>query len=315
ISLHAGHFIPLERTADIIQILTGRRVSEGWICACQKRVSRRLEPFIDAVTAALRATKAVCCDETGFRFAGKRFWLHLCSTALLTLMLCHRRRGSEGTLALGVLSGYTGIAIHDHWSPYFNFGCDHGVCNEHHVRELDGVTQRDGQAWAERMKIVLYDGLDLKHRHHDQGRDIPDQDLTAITQRYEQCLRDGYAVTPEPPSSSLHPRGRPKRGKTLSLLDRLRDRKKETLRFLHDPHVPWSNNQAERDLRPMKIQQKISGGFRTEAGAAQFCRIRSYLSTTAKNGIDPCAAIAMVLAGQPWLPATPLPHRATQQAA
>ncbi len=313
--LHVGHFIPLERTADIIEILTGRRVSEGWICACQERVSGRLDPFINAITATLRAAKAVCCDETGFRFAGKRFWLHVCCTALLTLMLCHRRRGAEGTTALGVLTGYTGVAIHDHWSPYFGFGCDHGVCNEHHVRELDGVAERDGQAWAERMKIVLYDGLELKHRHHDKGRNIPGKDIKAITKRYEQCLRDGYAVTPEPASSPLPKRGRPKRGKTLSLLDRLRDRKREALRFLHDQNVPWSNNQAERDIRPMKIQQKVSGGFRTEAGAVEFCRIRSYLSTTAKNGVDPCDAIAMVLAGQPWLPLAPIIIRSTQRAA
>jgi transposase len=303
--LHVGHFVPLERTADIIEVLTGRRVSEGWISACQERVSGRLDPFIAAVTASLRAAKAICCDETGFRFAGRRFWLHVCCTALLTLLLCHRRRGADGTNALGVLPGYTGTAIHDHWSPYFTCDtCTHAVCNEHHVRELDGVTERDGQVWAERMKVVLYDGLDLKRRYHDNGQDIPTDDIAALTARYEQCLRDGYAVTPEPsPAPPPGPkRGRPKRGKTLSLLDRLRDRQVETLRFLHERQVPWSNNQAERDIRPMKIQQKVSGGFRTEAGAIEFCRIRSYLSTTAKNGIDPCEATALALTGRPWLP-------------
>ena len=306
IYLHVGHFIPLQRSADIIEVLTGRRVSEGWISTCQERVSGRLEPFIVAVTAALRAAKAICCDETGFRFAGKRFWLHVCCTAMLTLMLCHRRRGLEGTAALGVLPGYTGTAMHDHWSPYFGVtSCAHAVCNEHHVRELDGVTERDGHAWAERMKIVLYDGLDLKHRYHDHDQDIPASDIAAITRRYKLCLRDGYRISPEPTPSQAPKRGRPKRGKTLSLLDRLRDRQTETLLFLHDRNVPWSNNQAERDIRPMKIQQKVSGGFRTESGAIEFCRIRSYLSTTTKNGVDPCDAIAMVLAGKPWLPKVP----------
>jgi transposase len=301
--LHVGHFVPLERTADIIEVLTGTRVSEGWICACQERVSGRLDPFIAAITACLQKAKAICCDETGFRFAGRRHWLHVCCTALLTLLLCHRRRGTEGTDALGVMPGYTGTAIHDHWPPYFTYDtCSHAVCNEHHVRELDGVTVRDGQGWAERMKVVLYDGLDLKHRYHDHDLDIPPDNIATLTARYEQCLRDGYAVTPEPAPTSVPKRGRPKRGKTLSLLDRLRDRQVETLRFLHDRHVPWSNNQAERDIRPMKIQQKVSGGFRTESGAIEFCRIRSYLSTTTKNGIDPCDAIALALAGSPWLP-------------
>lgn len=303
--LHVGHFVPLERTADIIEVLTGRRVSEGWISACQERVSDRLDPFIAAVTACLRAAKNLCCDETGFRFAGKRFWLHVCCTALLTLMRCHRRRGTEGTTALGVLPGYTGNATHDHWAPYFRFEtCTHSVCNEHHVRELDGVSERDGQGWSERMKIILYDGLDLKRRYHDHDQDIPLADIAALTTRYRRCLRDGYAATPKPQPDPTRTRGRPKRGKTLALLDRLRDRQAETLRFLHDRHVPWSNNQAERDIRPMKIQQKISGGFRTEAGAIGFCRIRSYLSTTTKNGIDPCDAIAQALARKPWLPKT-----------
>lgn len=301
--LHVGHFIPLERTADIIEAITCRRVSEGWISSSQQRISSRLDPFITAVTTALRAAPTICCDETGFRFAGKRHWLHVCCTALLTLMMCHRRRGIDGTNALGVVPGYTGTAMHDHWPAYFGVTtCTHAVCNEHHARELDSVTDRDGHTWAERMKIVLYDGLDLKHRYHDHNRDIPANDIAAITDRYKQCLTDGYLVNPEPEPSTIPKRGRPKRGKTLSLLDRLRDRQTETLRFLHDRTVPWSNNQAERDIRPMKTQQKISGGFRTESGAIEFCRIRSYLSTTAKNGIDPCHAIALVLAGDQWLP-------------
>jgi len=303
--LHVQHFIPLKRTADIIETLTGRRVSEGWIQDCQQRINSRLDTFIAAVTACLRAAKAVCCDETGFRFTGKRFWLHVCCTGLLTLLLCHRRRNSEATTALGVLPGYTGVAVHDHLSTYNKFKtCYHSFCNEHHVRELDGAFQRDKADWAERMKVVLYDGLELKRCYHDHNQDIPPDDITAIIARYDKCLRDGYDATPEPP-----PVGRPKRGKTLCLLDRLRDYKTETLRFLHDRHVPWSNNQAERDIRPMKIQQKVSGGFRTESGAVEFCRIRSYLSTTGKNGVDPCEAIASALRGNPWLP--PMPQSAS----
>lgn len=301
--LHVGHFVPLERTADIIETLTGHRVSQGWISACQTRISGSLDSFISAVTTCLRAAKTVCCDETGLRFAGKRFWLHVCGTVLLTLYLCHRRRGSEGTAALGVLPDYTGTVIHDNWAPYFGFNtCTHALCNEHHVRELDGVTERDGQAWAERMKLVLYDALDLKNRYHGQNQDIPAEDIKAICRRYDQCIIEGFAATPEQPAPIGPRRGRHKRGKTLALLDRLRDRKEQTLRFLHDRHVPWSNNQAERDIRPMKTQQKITGGFRTERGAVEFCRIRSYLSTTTKNGIDPCDAIASVLEGKPWLP-------------
>ena len=316
IYLHIYHFLPLARTADVIEVICGRRVSEGWIAACQTRVSGKLDPFLKAVTTCLRKAPVICCDESGFRFAGKRFWLHVCCTAMLTLLLCHRRRGLEGTAALGVLPGYQGTAVHDHWPAYFQIdSCRHAVCNEHHVRELDGVTQRDGHPWAEALKIVLYDGLELKHRYHDHGTLIPPKKIAAITKRYKKCLRDGYAVTPPPPPPTNPKRGRPKRGKTLALLDRLRDRQQETLRFLHDPNVPWSNNQAERDIRPMKTQQKITGGFRTEAGAIEFCRVRSYLSTTTKNGIHPCDAIAKALAGNPWRPKVPRKKSAMKRTA
>jgi transposase len=304
--LHVQHFVPLKRTADIIETLTGSRVSEGWIQNCQRRVSSRLDPFIRAVTACLRAAKVVCCDETGFRFTGKRFWLHVCCTSLLTLLLCHRRRHAEGTEALNVLPGYTGTVVHDHLPSYNKFTtCTHSFCNEHHVRELDGVFVREKADWAERLKVVLYDGLELKRRYHDHDQDIPPDKIAAITARYEKCLQEGFDATPEPPPKPKSKRGRPKRGKTLCLLDRLRNYQTETLRFLHDRHVPWSNNQAEQDIRPMKIQQKVSGGFRSEAGAIEFCRVRSYLSTTGKNGIDPFQAIADALTGKPWLPTMP----------
>jgi len=300
--LHIGQFVPLQRTADIIDALTGHRVSEGFIRACRRRTARSLAIFKEAATKALRAAASVCCDETGFRFAGRRFWLHVCCTVTLTLLLCHRRRGAEASKAMGVLPGYTGVAVHDHWSPYFTFtDCKHAVCNEHLVRELDGVVARDGARWAKRLKIVLYDGLELKRLFHQQGLPIPRHRIAAITRRYRKWIQVGYVDTPEP-APTPNARGRPKRGKTLALLDRLRDHEEATLRFLHDPDVPWSNNQAERDIRPTKTLMKIIGGFRTEQGAEEFCIIRSYLSTTQKNGINPFDAIAAALAGKPWLP-------------
>jgi transposase len=300
--LHIGQFVPLKRTVDIIATLTGRCVSEGWISACRRRAAQGLTAFKEAVTRALCAAPSVCCDETGFRFAGRRFWLHVCCTVTLTLLLCHRRRGAEATRAMGVLPGYTGIAVHDHWSPYFTFtDCRHAVCNEHLVRELDGVVARDGARWAKRLKIILYDGLKLKRQFHHQGLPIPRDRIAAITRRYRTWVRTGYAHTPGPPPTPAA-RGRPRRGKTLALLDRLRDHEDATLRFLHEPDVPWSNNQAEQDIRPAKTLMKIIGGFRTERGAEEFCIIRSYLSTTRKNGIHPFDAIASALAGKPWLP-------------
>jgi len=304
IFLHIQHFIPLKRTGDIIATLTGHRVSDGWISACRRRAATALKPFTTAVKQRLREAPSVCCDETGFRFAGRRFWLHVCCTLTLTVLLCHRKRGGEATAAMGVLPGYTGVAVHDHWSPYFGFTtCDHAVCNEHLVRELDGVQQRGDARWPLRLKIILYDGLKLKRDYHHHGQSIPPKAIEAITRRYRKWIRIGYEATPEP-LPVPRARGRPKRGKTLALLDRLRHHEAATLRFLHDPHVPWSNNQAEQDIRPAKTLLKIIGGFRTEAGAQEFCVIRSYLSTTGKNAVHPFDAISMALAGEPWLPPT-----------
>ncbi len=265
------------------------------------------------MTKLLRAAPGICCDETGFRFAARRFWLHVCCTVALTLYLCQWRRGAEGISAPGILPAYTGVAVHDHWSPYFRFSCQHAVCNEHHERELTAASEAPGQAWAATMKQILYDGRDLKLQYHGGGAVIPPAGIAALTARYESAWRAGYAANPEPPITGPPKRGRPARGKVLSLLDRLRDRQVETLRFLHDPQVPWSNNQAGQAVRMMKVQQKVSGGFRTETGAIDFCRIRSYVSTLQKNRIDLFDGITQALAGQPWLPPETPPVAQTQE--
>jgi transposase len=309
IYLHSAHFLPLQRITELLAQMTGHLLSEAWIKTCQARLSARLDSFIFAVIEALHAAQAVCCDETGFRFLGRRFWLHVCCTATLTLLGCHRRRGAEGIDALGILPTYPGIAVHDHWPPYFKSSCQHAVCNEHHIRELAAVSEAAGQTWALEMQKVLYAALEVKRRYHGAGQPIPPDQIATLTSRYEACLQAGYTANPEPPTLGPPKRGRRRRGKILSLLDRLRDRQRETLRCLHDPQVPWCNNQAERDLRPMKGQQKISGGFRTEQGAIDFCRIRSYLSTLQKNHLNLFDGIVQALAGQPWLP-SPQPSAA-----
>lgn len=300
--LNIGHFVPVKRTTQIIKTLTGHAVSQAWIMTSRGRIAERLQPFIASVTAALRAAPSVCCDETGFRFAGARYWMHVCCTLTLTLLLCHRRRGAEATTTMDVLPGYSGVAVHDHWSPYFRFtDCDHAVCNEHLVRELDGVVGRDNVRWAKNLKTVLYDGLKLKKTYHHNDLPIPQEKIVALTRRYRKWICAGYAATPEPPPTP-NARGRPKRGKTISLLDRMHNNEEATLRFLHNPDVPWSNNQAEQDIRPMKTLIKIIGGFRTEDGAQEFCTIRSYLSTTTKNGVCPFEALSKAFAGHPWMP-------------
>lgn len=301
--LTTGHFVPVARTCDIIHALTGSRPSQGWVMECQKRVSRNLGGFMDRVIALLKQVPTICCDETGFRFCGKRYWLHVCSTVLLTVLMVSRFRGSQAMRELGILGNIKQTAIHDHYPSYFTFDNPHGMCNAHLVRELTFVHKEMGQAWGRRMIRVLIDGKNSKERHHPLGRPVPRPEIDQITRRYRAALAAGYAANPPPPPPTVVKPGKKKRGKVLSLLDRLRDHEEDTLRFLHDQTVPWENNQAERDLRMAKVQQKVSGGFRTEAGADIFARCRSYLDTMRKQKQDIMAGIVAALEGKAWMPA------------
>jgi transposase len=299
--LTIGHFVPVARTCELLRTLTGTRPSQGWVLACQKRLSRNLDGFIGRTTDLLRAAASVCCDETGLRFGGERRWLHVCCTALLTLLLVSRHRGTEGTRALGIL-GSVRVAIHDNYPSYFTFDCAHGLCNAHHQRELIYVWEELGQRWAKRMIRVLLDGKRLKERYHPRGKPIPDRMITNLRRRYRLAVRHGLAINPPPPPRRPKQRGRLKRSKARNLLERLRDREEAALLFLTDPDVPWENNQAERDIRMAKVQQKVSGGFRTEAGAQIFARCRSYLDTMRKQEQDLLVGIMAAMAGEPWMP-------------
>ena len=302
IYLTIGHFVPVARTCELIRMLTGTKPSQGWVLTCQKRLSRQLDPFMECTKRGLQLAASVCCDETGIRFLGARHWLHVCCTAMLTFLLVSRFRGARGTAELGILGTGPGIAIHDNLQSYFTFSNDHGLCNAHHQRELIYVHEQMGQAWAKRMIRVLLDGKKLKEHYHPLGKLVPPLLIDRIHRRYRLALAAGYEVNPRPPPPRRKKRGRPYRGKALSLLDRLRDREKEALLFLDDPEVPWENNQAERDLRMAKVQQKVSGGFRTESGAVVFARCRSYFDTMRKQKHDLMDGILSGLNGKPWMP-------------
>ena len=299
--LTVGHFVPVARACELLRTLTGNRPSQGWVLACQRRLSVRLDGFMERTTELLRKAASVCCDETGLRFGGERHWLHVCCTALLTLLLVSRHRGSEGTRALGIL-GTVRVAIHDNYPSYFTFDCAHGLCNAHHQRELIFVWEELGQRWAKRMIRVLLDGKRLKEQYHPLGQPIPDAEIAAIRRRYRLALQAGLAINPPPPPRRPKQRGRLKRGKARNLLERLQTREEAALLFMTDMDVPWENNQAERDLRMAKVQQKVSGGFRTEAGAHIFARCRSYLDTMRKQKQDLMLGIEAAMAGRTWMP-------------
>ena len=243
-------------------------------------------------------------DETGLEVGGKLNWLHVVGTASLTHYGWAAKRGPEGADAIGILPRLQGTGVHDGLETYWRYGWVHALCNVHHLRELIFVEEQLGQEWAADMKELL---REIK-RTVGEARAAGQTRLSAQVEqgfetRYTRLLATGFAANP-PPDRPPGTRGRPKRGKVLSLLDRLSNHRDAALRFMRDFAVPFDNNQAERDLRMMKVKQKISGCFRTPSGADTFCRIRSYVSTVRKQAGQVLSSIQSVFQGSPFMPAT-----------
>lgn len=202
-----------------------------------------------------------------------------------------------------MLPRVTGVAVHDSWAPYRHYACRHALCSAHHLRELTTVEERTGQAWATAMKRPLVENKEHVAARRAAGAAASSQEARAgCTAPYRRLLAEDWAANP-PPAAVPGKRGRPKQGKTRSLLDRLTRYEEEVLRFPHDWRVPFDNNQAERDLRMRKVQQKVSGTFRNDEGARAFCRLRCYLFTRKKQGQHALTALEQVFHGQPLEPA------------
>ena len=295
--------VPYERTRELLEDVCGCAPCPATLQAAVERTAAGLVNTEAAIKRALRDAAVEHFDETGLRVEGRRQWLHVASTKELTHYSWHAKRGTAATDASGILPAFTGIAVHDGWQPYFTYDCAHALCNAHHLRELTFVEEQDQQAWAGEMKRLL---LDIKKRVEAEraaGRAEADAETRQeFAARYQQIIEAGLAANPPPAPPPPGQRGRRKQSKAKNLLDRLSDHRREVLAFLEDFRVPFDNNLAERDLRMMKVQQKISGGFRSEVGATAFCRIRSYVSTMRKQRQNALTAIERVFAGTPVIP-------------
>jgi transposase len=199
-------------------------------------------------------------------------------------------------IAKDVLPHFTGILVHDHWKPYFQLNCQHALCNAHHLRELTFVHEQEQQAWAKDMIDLL---LTMQQAVTALGGVLPAAQATSFHSQYRALLKQAESECPPPePSQTPGRRGRPKRSKSRNLLERLLNYETETLRFLTDAEVPFTNNQGENDIRMTKLQQKISGCFRSQEGADIFCRGRSYLSTCRKNHVSATQALTLLFEGK-----------------
>jgi transposase len=304
--LRAYQLLPYARTQELLEDLFGAAPAEGTLQAAEAACAAALAAPEAAIARALRGAPVAGFDETGVYVAGRREWLHVVSTAALTHYGVHPKRGRRATDALGILPAFAGTAVHDAYPSYLHYpGCAHALCNAHVLRELIFLHEQHHQAWADELATLLVTAKDLAAAARAAGQARLDPVTRAvIIAHYDHLLWQGWVANPwtAPPADRPRRRGRPPQTKAQNLLDRLRAHRDSVLAFLDDLRVPFDNNQAERDLRMLKVQQKISGGFRTATGAAAFARIRGYVSTLRKQGLPVLAALESVFAGSPLMP-------------
>jgi transposase len=292
--------VPYDRLAEIFADVLSMPVSVGAIKAMVKEAGGGLGLFLDVVRDLLRDAPAVHFDETGARVEGSLHWVHVACTSLYTLLFCHKRRGRLALDDGGIIEKMTGVAVHDGYASYRTYDVVHGLCNSHHVRELQGVLDHFHQDWAGQMIDLLLDAKEAVEAATARGDTRLDQKtLHSIRVRYGKLVAKGWAANEEPCEAA---EGKWYENKATNLLERLDVYRDDVLRFSTDFNVDFTNNQAERDIRMTKLQQKISGSWRTKAGADHFCAIRSYVSTMKKHGYDVLAGLQQLFEGRVWLP-------------
>ena len=288
--------IPYNRVQDHFSDQLHIPVSEGSLFNFNKEAFELLAEFEDRVKEKLSASDLVHVDETGINIGGKGHWLHCVSNDNWMLYHPHEKRGTEAMNAMGILPGFKGILCHDHWKPYYKYDCTHALCNAHHLRELTRAFEQDDQKWAKKLKNLLET---INCKVTDAGGALDAQESQKYRFKYRAILKMGEIECPEPiEPQKKGKRGRIKKSKSRNLLERLRDYEQDTLRFMDNQIVPFTNNPGENDIRMTKVQQKISGCFRSIGGAKIFCRIRSYLSTCRKQGVKASHALDLLFNGK-----------------
>jgi transposase len=296
--------IPTRRVAEAMADLFGLSISTGAVDSIHSEASRRLRGFITALVALLRSLPVLHADETTDRLGTKTCWMHVVSTAMFTLIHASVTRGGDAIDEAGVLRGYRGVVVHDRLAMYWKLKAKHGLCGAHLLRDLADVALVATQtAWAAGLAALLVEVNSACDDARRRGlRRLAPARQRSFAARYDALVAQGLTANPEPA------KGRKRdyyQRRSHNLVTAFGDHRRHVLRYMYDLDVAFTNNQAERDLRPTKLHRKISGCFRSHHGAERFAHLRSYLSTTRKNGVPAIDALTRLFEGDPWMPPAP----------
>jgi len=303
--LLARQHLPVARAAELMGDCLDAPVSAGWLAGLLPAAADRLDGFTEAMREQLQSAPVAHFDETGGRVAARLWWIHVACTDTLTLYHRAKGRGKDSMNLGGVLPGFAmsgGVGVHDGLTSYQGYAMVHGLCNAHHLRELAGIAEATGRDWPTQMADLLVEINKTVVAAKAEGKTaLGARRIAAFRRRYRNLIAQGWAAHPPPPPTGKQ--GRPKLGPAGSLVRRLDLHQDDVLRFATDFTVPFDNNQAERDIRMIRLQEKISGGWRSEAGADAFLTIRSYLSTARKQHRNALEVLRDIFTGTPWIPA------------
>lgn len=302
--LNSYQLLPMARICELFGDFYGHTPSTAFVVEANQAVRHGCQSTLATIQEQLQAADLAHFDESGLRVEGKTAWLHSASTDSLTYYGVHAKRGCEAMDEIGILPKFSGRAVHDHWQSYQSYtDCEHIFCNAHHLRELQFILDQYQQPWAAQMYNLLVEMKTAVDHAPPADHALPQDQLDDFDQRYDAILKAGFEANPPPPSPPPKSRGRTKQSPAKNLLDRLETHKAGTLAFLYDFRLPFDNNLAERDIRMIKVKQKISGAFRTHDGAKTFCDLRTYISTARKQGHNVIMTLWGALTGSPFKPA------------
>lgn len=295
------HMLPLERIAQFFQDLTGYHPSEATLLSQLNTMYHALEPAETLIRERLLSSPVVHCDETGVRVNGKGQWIHTASNTQWTLLYAHQSRGGKAMDEMNIMPHYKGYLVHDCYKAYFKekYEFRHVLCNAHLLRDCEEIAQFDHHQWPVKMKTLLQECWKLTREARDQDTPLKESVIREWEQKYDEILEQGRVEwSKDAVPVKTGPRGRKSKSKAANLGHRFLDHKSAIIGFLRDACIPFDNNQAERDIRMVKVKAKVSGMFRTELGAQQFARARSFISTLRKQNLSILNSLSAALRGQ-----------------